>query len=69
MVSPRGKNVAGVLNIDLAFILNRPMMEQSFLNEALQRCPDKEANINLKIKGNLLEELIDANLSLVYDGN
>lgn len=67
VVSARGKNVAGIFPIELAYILNRSDQEQSFFNEKLERCPDKDATINLKVRGSLVEEVLDGNMSLVGD--
>ena len=59
--------MAGVLSIDLATLLNKTPQETTITREKLERCPDKDATINFKIKGVMLEELRESNVSLASD--
>ena len=66
-MSPRGKNVAGVYPLDLSNVMNNSIQQMTIVSDKLQRCPDREATISLKARGYLIEELIDANVSMASD--
>ena len=54
VVSSRGRNVAGVIPLDLASTLNR-YNHENLVTEPLQRCPDKQATVVLHIKSYFIE--------------
>ena len=55
MVSSSGKNVAGILHLDIGKIFNESINGVE-IDRTLERCPDKNAKIKMRISGKLIEE-------------
>lgn len=58
LATSKGNKVAGTYTLDLGMLLNNKIVELSECYK-LERCPDKEAKIFVKIKTSYLGEVKD----------